>query len=605
MHGVWGWIGQEWTEDPQGLLSELASPQELGQLTREQGTWRGALEAWGWEGKNEYCIDGLLVGFAGRPRGRYSSDEEGYEFAKWLAATYRASPYEKLPEKLSGPFALAILDPERQEALLAVDRLGVWDLSYALRGGTLVFGPRADLVAKHSRIRAPIAAQGIFSYMYHHSVPRPNTIFQGVYRLCPGQLVIFHKRNTDTRSYWQPTYSEEGHRGYRDLQEQFRHTLRSAVARNAPEGQLGTFLSGGTDSSTVTGMLGEVTGEAPHSFAIGFNAPGYDETKYARIAAHHFGACHHEYFVTPQDVVETIPLIAEGFAQPFGNASVIPSYHCAKLARETGVKALLGGDGGDELFAGNTRYAKQWLLSLYGRFPAWVRRGLFSPISSIPGGERIPPLRKVQRYIEQGRLPLVERWQSYNLLEFIGYEQLFTREFLGLIDTYQPFREMQAEFDRFRGKALVNQLMGVDLKYVLADDDLRKVTGAGELAGIETRFPFLDEAVVEMASALPPGEKMKGTRLRHFFKEALEDYLPREILRKEKHGFGLPFGVWLQEPGELRDLAFDSLQDLRQRGIIRPDFIDELANHRLSEHAAYFGTLVWVLMMLEQWFQTQ
>jgi asparagine synthase (glutamine-hydrolysing) len=147
--------------------------------------------------------------------------------------------------------------------------------------------------------------------------------------------------------------------------------------------------------------------------------------------------------------------------------------------------------------------------------------------------------------------------------------------------------------------------MGVDLKYALADDDLRKVTGAGELAGVETRFPFLREEVVALASEVPPGLKMKRTRLRHFFKESLRDYLPPETLAKTKHGFGLPFGVWLRQEGELRDLAFDSLSGLSQRGIIRRGWIDELTGERMEEHAAFFGTLVWVLMMLEQWFRSR
>ncbi|HKL78003.1 MAG TPA: asparagine synthase C-terminal domain-containing protein, partial [Gammaproteobacteria bacterium] len=230
--------------------------------------------------------------------------------------------------------------------------------------------------------------------------------------------MTFNAGQATAWDYWEPVYSENRREPVAHLQSQFRSTLRAAISREAEQGPVGAFLSGGTDSSTVTGMLGEVTGKPPRTFAIGFDEPGYDETEFARITARHFNAHHREYFVTPQDVVEAIPIIAAGYDQPYGNASVVPSYYCARLARTDGVQALLGGDGGDELFAGNARYAKQWLFSLYHRVPAWVRHGLLEPAAHTPGGHRLPPIRKLRRYIEQARQPLPERWESYNLLEF-------------------------------------------------------------------------------------------------------------------------------------------------------------------------------------------
>src|SRR6185436_7996996 len=144
-----------------------------------------------------------------------------------------------------------------------------------------------------------------------------------------------------------------------DLKEAFLASVCGAVRSAAADGPVGTFLSGGTDSSTIAGMLGEVTGEPARTYSIGFEAQGYDEMAYARIAARHFGTRHHEYYVTPADVADAIPRIAAVHDQPFGNSSAVPTYYCAKLAKEDGVDTLLGGDGGDELFGGNERYAKQ------------------------------------------------------------------------------------------------------------------------------------------------------------------------------------------------------------------------------------------------------
>jgi asparagine synthase (glutamine-hydrolysing) len=160
------------------------------------------------------------------------------------------------------------------------------------------------------------------------------------------------------------------------------------------------------------------------------------------------------------------------------------------------------------------------------------------------------------------------------------------------------------QFDAYhsaQAQSLINRMLALDLRFTLADNDLPKVSRACELAGIDVRFPMLHDSVVSFSSALPPRLKLKGTRLRYFFKESLRGFLPDEIITKTKHGFGLPFGPWLQTHPPLRELAFDSLVDFKTRGIVRPEFIDELTSTRVDSHAGYYGTMVWVLMMLEHW----
>ncbi|SCY13012.1 asparagine synthetase B family protein [Thiohalorhabdus denitrificans] len=604
MQGIWGWVGPQGNRDPDPLLAGLAPGQEGEGPTADRiHLENGAVAGRPAHGGRVYNRDGLLVAFHGQPRDSSGGAGDGEALAHRLANRYRHNRQD-LPRCLHGPFALAILDPRSRTALLAVDRLGVMDLAYTLSGDTLLFGPRADRLAHDPRCGAELNPQSLFNYLFHHVIPRPGTVYQGIHRLRPGEVVMFADNQLETRSYWRPEFQENDATPLPELREGFRSNLRGAVERAASQGRTGTFLSGGTDSSTITGMLGEVTGEAPRAYAIGFDAPGYDETAYARIAADHFGADYHEYFVTPGDVAKAIPEVAAGSDQPYGNASVVPAYYCARLAREDGIEVLLGGDGGDELFAGNVRYAKQWIFSLYHRVPGWLRRGFLEPVSDLPGGDAVPPVRKLRRYIEQANVPLPDRLETYNLLDHLGAGRVFTEDLLAEVDPTQPLAEMRREFADLRGYALINGLLGLDMKYTLADDDLRKVALAGELGGVQTRFPFLDDPVVDLAARVPPGQKMRGTRLRHFFKEALADFLPREVLAKEKQGFGLPFGVWMQEDPTLKDLARDSLDGLRNRGIIRPAMIDELTGARLEEHADYFGTLTWVLMMLEQWLRT-
>jgi asparagine synthase (glutamine-hydrolysing) len=400
---------------------------------------------------------------------------------------------------------------------------------------------------------------------------------------------------------------EENHaRQFGELKEQFIQTLRDSV-REAGAGagtEVGAFLSGGTDSSTIAGILCEVGGKPANTYSIGFAAEGYDEMEYARLASRHFGTAHHEYYVTPDDVVAAIPRVAGVFDQPFGNASALPAFYCAQLARKDGVTRMLGGDGGDELFGGNERYSKQHIFALYEQVPAPLRAALLEPvIGNFPGGDHIKLIRKARSYIEQAKVPMPDRLETYNLLGHYGHDKVFTQEFLAGADASGPIKSLRQTYAENQAAALINRMLALDLKVTLADNDLPKVLKACELAGMEVAFPFLSEDMVAFSSGLTAKQKLNGTKLRYFFKEALRGFLPDEIITKQKHGFGLPFGVWLQQHKPLQQLASDSLTDLKKRNIVRPEFIDTLVGKHLNEHAGYHGTMVWVLMMMEQWFR--
>ena len=191
------------------------------------------------------------------------------------------------------------------------------------------------------------------------------------------------------------------------------------------------------------------------------------------------------------------------------------------------------------------------------------------------------------------------------MLQRYGAAEVLHAEFLASIDPGAPAAQLSACYWDTQGLSQVNRMQALDLRYTLADNDLPKVRKACELAGLEVAFPFLSDEMLAFSARLSPEDKLKGTRLRYFFKRALRGYLPSTILRKKKHGFGLPFGHWLQTHAGLRALAFDSLSDLKSRRIVRADFIDTLTGNLVHEHPAYHGTMVWVLMMLEQWLRQQ
>jgi asparagine synthase (glutamine-hydrolysing) len=326
--------------------------------------------------------------------------------------------------------------------------------------------------------------------------------------------------------------------------------------------------------------------------------------EYARIAAKHFSTRHHEYYVTPDDIVSAIPQVAAVLDKPFGNASAIPAYYCARMAKADGLSRILGGDGGDELFGGNVRYAKQHLFSLWGQTPSAVRKGIIEPlVFGIPGGAALPLVQKARSYIEQASIPMPARTETYNLLERYGSREVFTAEFLSTVNPGNPANLLDEIYHENNAASLINRMLAFDRKFTLADNDLPKVAMACELAGMEVAFPLISDEIVAFSLQLEPHLKLKGTKLRYFFKEALRGFLPDDIITKQKHGFGLPFGVWLQQHKPLQALASDSLSDLKSRRIVRPDFIDKLLAQHLNEHAGYHGTMVWVLMMLEQWYR--
>jgi asparagine synthase (glutamine-hydrolysing) len=185
----------------------------------------------------------------------------------------------------------------------------------------------------------------------------------------------------------------------------------------------------------------------------------------------------------------------------------------------------------------------------------------------------------------------------------MGPKQVFTEDFLAQVDEADPLGQQRAVWQQGQGASMLNKMLAYDWRYTLAEADLPKVCGTAALAGVAVGFPFLDRALLEFSMRLPTDYKLHGLKLRWFFKEALRGFLPDEIITKKKQGFGLPFGVWANRHDGLRQLASDSLHSLAGRGIVQQDFIDKLLKDHLPAHPGYYGEMVWILMMLEQWLQ--
>ena len=542
--------------------------------------------------------DGILVVAAGRARD--GVDEADGEAARWLDRLARRG--NAAVEDVGGGFSVVIVDTGARQALLAVDRFGIEPLCYRHAGSSLAF---ADSACDVPRSAHAIRPQSLFDYLYFHVIPAPGTIYQGVTRLDAAHRLIASTAGVHATKYWKPQFIEDDPGDLRARSRRFVEAVGHAVEEEADDAATACFLSGGTDSSTVAGMLTRVRGAPAHAYSIGFDSAGYDEMAYARIAARHFGLSHDEHYVTPNDVADAMPVLAASFDQPFGNSSVLPAYLCAARARKDGFTRVLAGDGGDELYGGNARYAMQKAFELYHSLPAGLRARALEPLAMSATWRRMPLLRQAGGYVRHSRAPMPDRLNAFNLVDFIGIDEMLEPEFRARIDAGEPLRRQRDVWASCNARSIVNRMLEYDWKFTLADSDLPKVRAATQLAGIGVGYPFLAREVADFSLRVPPQWKVRRFTLRWFFKHALRDFLPREILRKKKHGFGLPFGAWVLQNARLRALVDDALHGIAERGIVRPRLAGDLVAERLQKAPAFYGELVWILVMLELWLRTQ
>jgi len=604
MDGIFGWLGDHGAH--QDLIRHMGQAARLspeGLLQAHSSQMLGVAACSRFNKGMIHVENGLGAALYGRPR--FLDDELAFVARDQNPAVAVAHGWlrfgEKLPTLMHGNFAFVVLEPIKKKAFMALDRVGAERLCYAKHGGQLVFGSSAQSVAAHPAVGHVIDPQAIYDYLYFHTIPAPRSLYQGVYKLLPGQFAVLKNGQVSTGFYWQADYTPAD-AGFDSHRRDFRSVLDQAV-RDADAPATAAFLSGGTDSSTVVGALTAARGAPVDTFSIGFDADGFDEMDYARCAAERFRCRSHEYYLKPADIVTAIPVIAREYDEPFGNNSAVPTYFCAKAAHEAGFENMFAGDGGDEIFGGNARYAKQGLFEAYARLPAALRRGLIEPVARLPGLSERFPLSKLKSYVAQARVGLPLRLESYNFLHRTPLDQIFAADFIHAVDPSTTDAALTEVYQRTASDHYINRLMHLDLKFTLADNDLRKVGTMTEAAGIEVHYPLLDDRLVTFANHLPVDYKVRGQKLRWFFKEALTDLLPEKIINKTKHGFGLPFGVWSTQYAPLGDLVGDSLSSFKQRGWMQPAYLDHMLAMQRGQHASYYGVMIWVVMMLEQWMQ--
>jgi asparagine synthase (glutamine-hydrolysing) len=597
--GLCGWFGR--TENAADILRRMAGIKG----ESAAGDAVGLFVDSAYEGGSVYRNGRFHAALAGEPT--WSDSELAAIGARGGPAAALVEAFRRhgtdLFRFLHGPFALALHDAQEDESILAVDRFGIHALCYA-DGVPLVFGTTTDSVRRHPRVVSTIDPQGIYNFVNFAVVPAPGTIYREQKKLLPAQYLYRAKGVTRTAFYWQMAYSERAAQDTRALGEEMMRLLTQAVRRTmdgVAHDRIAAFLSGGLDSSTVAGLLAHQSASPARSFTMCFGAEAYDEVYYSRIAAKHFGLNAREHNVSPDEAVGVLETLARAYDEPFGNSSAIPTFCCARVAAGEGVSVLLAGDGGDELFAGNARYRTQLVLDRYFKLPAFLRKGMLEPVlKGLPNAAMIGPVRKARNYVRLVTTPMPDRMLAYEHIAPDEAATIFEGEFLRGVDRAQPMALARQAYERPASADMLQRMMHLDLELAMADNDLRKVRRMCRAAGVKVRFPFLDEDLADFAATLPADVQMPQHRLRGFYKAATKGFLPPEILEKKKHGFGMPYDLWIRSHPRVQQIVKDSVTAFKRRGYFRPQYIDTLMASHASEDARFAGRL-WDIMILEMW----
>lgn len=505
---------------------------------------------------------------------------------------------------LAGNFAAVAVDHRAPQAVAWTAPFRQLPLYRTTLEDVLAFATDARLIVELGLVPRELDCEAIYHYLNFSCIPAPHSAFRRIRKVPAGTRVRARPGSAIEEVYWRPEL-----RGDRDgradelaaqLREHIFHTVRAYRPRDGI--RWGAFLSGGTDSSSITGILAADNGTEPvETYSIGFGEDGYDELEYARIAARCFGAQGHYRTVDEADTLAAIPRLLEAYDEPYGNASAVPTYYCAASAAADGVQLMIAGDGGDESFGGNERYARDAVYRLYATLPARLRRGVAARVGGpAPGGGLLA--NRIRNFIRRGALPNPERFYREESFASDYFDELLSPSFRSAVASDASLQLVQRHYADAGDVHELHRLMYVDQMTAIADNDLTKVQRAAHAAGVCVSYPYLDPELVTFAGRLHARFKVRGLQKRYLFKRALRELLPAEIISKKKQGFGLPIAVWARRTGPFRELLHDTLRSRRtaERGLFEQDFIERLLDTHDSGSWDMSPEL-WRLLMLELW----
>lgn len=544
-------------------------------------------------------------------RWRGTSDTES------LLAAFDEHGVDETLRRSVGMFAFAVWDRDDRSLVLARDRLGEKPLYYGWQGDTLLFGSELKAMRAHPAFRGELDIDALASYLKLSYVPAPMAIFRGIRKLPPGTTWRIPASAAPGHldapvPYW--SLEDAAERGHRTPFEgdavaavdELEARLSDAIAlQRIADVPLGAFLSGGVDSSTIVALMQRQSDRPVKTFTIGFSERAYDESSRGRDVARHLGTDHTELVVTPDEALSVIPRLPTIYDEPFGDASAVPTWLVARLARQQ-VTVALSGDGGDELFAGYGRYhrtARLWSASR--RLPSWARGAIDAGLGAIPAGA-------VQRALVGGRIGRFPHLFSERVLglraAFGGssVDQLYDARISRWPDPGALLRAdaapppSWADLESLDRNDPTERMMAHDTRSYLPDDVLVKVDRAAMAHSLETRVPLLDHRVVEFAWSLPHDLRVREGRSKWLLRELLYRHVPRELVDRDKMGFGVPMDAWLRGP--LRAWADERLSAdaLEAHGPFRAEPIRRMWTEHVGGRADWQHRL-WPILAFQEW----
>ena len=503
---------------------------------------------------------------------------------------------------LNGMFALAIYDREKEEVILARDRIGKKPLYYWLEPEQIVFASEMKPIMNHPKFKKELNRRIVPRYLYQQYIQAPDTIFEHVYKLEPGRMLRFHRGRAEKKTYWDikekyHEFAQHPVRSYEEAKQALKELLKESVRkRMIADVPLGAFLSGGYDSSLMTAIAQEISNKPVKTFTIGFNEKGYNEAGYAKDVANYLGTNHTEQYISEEDMLQLVDSIPVYFDEPMADSSQIPTMLVSKLAKEQ-VTVVLSGDGGDELFCGYNIYenvAQAQKLDFLG--------GMVNAACNITHIRNSSLYEKIPfrvRVVAENRNPNTKTQFGAS-----GYLTAITD--MMLPEQYASFKyETEKEY-------AVNdwqmRRMLLDMETYLPEDILCKVDRASMKYSLESRCPILDKEIIEYSFRIPQEFKyFKGDK-KHILKDIAHDYIPGAMLDRPKTGFGVPIDKWLRGPLKEQVLSYAEVGFLKHQGIFKPDYVNRFIHDYVQSGdggpatGKNYSKFVWSFFVLQQWY---
>lgn len=507
-------------------------------------------------------------------------------------------------EKLDGMFALALYDFEKKKLILARDRMGKKPLYWFYDGKTMAFASELTSLLQHPSIKKELNLEALGEFFSYDYVPTPLSMIKNVHKLEPASLLILEKGQIKKIKYWNPKFDEldisltEAIEKFNEL---FSNAVQKRLISDVP---LGIFLSGGLDSSAVASYAQKHSLLNTKTFSIGFEEKSFDESEHALRVSKALGTDHHIKYFKMSEAGDRIPEILQTIDEPLGDASFIPTFLLSEFAR-TKLTVALGGDGGDELFAGYPTFQAEKMMGLTKVLPTPVKR-VFRKIVDL-----IKPSHKNFSF-DFVLKKLMDGWEEKSIvsrhMKWLGgftrdqKSQLLSQEILNSIDLNKEFSIAHDYFNEHKDMSEKNRLLHTYQRTYMMDGVLAKVDRASMRTSLEVRTPFLDYKIVEFVNSLPYSYKLRGFTTKYLLKKAMAKKIPQEIIQRKKKGFGMPVGEWLR--GDLKNYCDSvlSTESIVRGGIFNPDYIEQIKKEHFEGRQDHRKKL-WDLLVFEVWRQ--